>query len=326
MLRYEPSVAKQQAKYNIVQSLTNPVKLVQTLIPVISIIGNRTGIMTHMSHLTIPLIERNPTDKETTMLMLAMSTFCDGTGQEREKDGSTRPGWRDFERVFAETLRGFAPENKDIFDVVVPAGVNSNNYYGLSLKSKQLSRAGAIGDLEDGGRVHMELANSPAKFWEALFEKGIREADFTNMKQADIMGETVLQVVDDWHKEAKAKYELTNHNKKLDLGKSVYITVSYSKPIPGTGRHYQVHSFNLKFPKNIIWKYISPRCLRGYDPQYENEAVFDWYGLSGGQLKYYPRAKDSLFKTRPFVLLKPENVSILEKAETYWPEIWLKAA
>lgn len=106
------------------------------------------------------------------------------------------------------------------------------------------------------------------------------------------------------------------------MNESVYITVSYGKPIPGTGRLYQVHSFALDFPKTLRWEYISSRCLRAYDTRYENEVVFDWYGLSGGQLKYYPRASDSLFKTEQFTLLKPKNVSILEKAETYWPDEW----
>ena len=69
--------------------------------------------------LKTPLINRAPTPDETKLLMLAMSTYRDGTGQEREKDGSTRPGWRDFERIFAEILGGSAPENKDVFDVVV---------------------------------------------------------------------------------------------------------------------------------------------------------------------------------------------------------------
>lgn len=276
--------------------------------------------------LKIPLVNRQPTEDEAKLIMLAMSTYRDGTGQEREKDGSTRPGWRDFERIFAEVLKGKAPENKDIFDVVVPAGPDTPKCYGVSLKSKQLTRVSAIEDLEEDGRVHMELANSPAKFWEALFVKGMREADFTSMNHADEMGKTVLEVVEKWHDEAKLKYEHENPGADLIVSESVYITVSYGKPVPGVGRHYQVHSFPLKFPRNIRWEFISPRCLRGYDTRYENEVVFDWYGLSGGQLKYYPRASEAIYKTQPFVLLKPENISILEKAETYWPEEFEKSA
>jgi hypothetical protein len=166
----------------------------------------------------------------------------------------------------------------------------------------------------------MELANSPAKFWDALFEKGIREADFTAMRRADEMGNTVLDLVEKWHNEAKVKYEHENHGAELIVEQSVFITISYSRPVPGTGRHYQVHSFPLTFPRSVRWEFISPRCLRGYDSRYENEVVFDWYGLSGGQLKYYPRAGEAMFKTQAFTLLKPENVSILQKAQTYWPE------
>jgi hypothetical protein len=278
-----------------------------------------------MADSPVPLVTVAPTQKDTTMLMLAMSTYCDGTGQEREKDGSTRPGWRDYERVFTEVLKGFGPENKDVFDVVVATHNADSDAYGISLKSKHLSRKSAIGDLEANGRVHMEMANSPAKFWAALFNKGVREDDFTNMRQADLVGATVLEVVQDWHTEAKVKYEQENPGHNLRLDKSVYITVSYSSPIPGTGRQYQVHSFPLDFPSTVRWEYISNRCLRGYDTRYDGEVAFDWYGLSGGQLKYYPRAADSLFKTEQFTLLKPKNVLILEKAETYWPDIWRDA-
>jgi hypothetical protein len=270
--------------------------------------------------LKTPLINRDPTTDEAKLLMLAMSTYRDGTGQEREKDGSTRPGWRDFERIFAEVLGGSAPENKDVFDVVVPAGPDTPVCFGVSLKSKQLARVSAIEDLEENGRVHMELANSPAKFWEAIFNRGFREAHFTEMKNANEIGNTVLDVVEKWHHEAKIKYERENPGTDLQLESSVYITVSYSRATPGVGRQYQVHSFNLDFPRNIRWEYISNRCLRGYDDRFENEVVFDWYGLSGGQLKYYPRANESIYKTESFTLLKPTHISIIEKAEAYWPE------
>lgn len=278
-----------------------------------------------MTH-TTPFVDRDPTSSEATILMLAMSTYRDGTGQERESDGSTRPGWRDFERVFAEVLSGKAPENKDVFDVVVHGDPESNEYYGISLKSKQLARKSAIGDLEYGGRVHMELANSPAKFWAALYQKGIREADYTAKSKATEIGETLLEVVDQWHREAKVKYEKENPSHNLVLEKSVYITVSYTKPDSDNNRYYQVHSFSLDLPRELKWEFISDRCLRAYDTRHEGEVVFDWYGLSGGQLKFYPKAIEGLYKTGQFTLMRPNNVSILDKAEAYWPEVWEEAA
>jgi hypothetical protein len=65
--------------------------------------------------------------------------------------------------------------------------------------------------------------------------------------------------------------------------------------------------------------------LRGYDPTYPDEVLVDWYGLSGGQLKYYPRASEAKHYTEQFQLLLPKMVSISEKASVYWPKAWVEA-
>jgi hypothetical protein len=41
------------------------------------------------------------------------------------------------------------------------------------------------------------------------------------------------------------------------------------------------------------------RRLRGQD---EYGTLFEWYGESGGQLKYYPRVENALWKSEVFVL------------------------
>ncbi len=270
-------------------------------------------------------IDRDPTPQETALFQLAMSSFCDGSGQEREKDGTTRPGWRDLERVVAEVLNGTNPENKEIFDVVFPSADDSSVDYGVSIKSKQLSLVNAMDRLNDTGRVHMELSNSPAKFWAALRAKGIEESDFRNQLRADEVGEIVLSVVKGWHEDAKVKYDHEHLGRTLDLAKSIFLTISYGKFDGVSRRAYQMHSFDLDFPQGISWEYISDKCLRGYDPLYPNETLVDWYGLSGGQLKYYPRASSSKSKTEQFQLLAPKKVSISEKASVYWPREWSEA-
>ena len=78
----------------------------------------------------------------------------------------------------------------------------------------------------------------------------------------------------------------------------------------------------MNFPTNIEWNYISERCLRGSDPLNPQKTLIDWYGLSGGQFKYYPMASTSKFRSSSFELLKPEIVSIIEKAKMYWPDLW----
>lgn len=270
----------------------------------------------------IPFIDRTPTNDEVELFRLAMSTFQDGSGQEREKDDSTRPGWRDFERIFSELLGGRGSENKEIFDVVVASEEDDKTDVGLSIKSKQLSRVSAIADLEFEGRVYMEVANSPAKFWYALSQKGISEQDFRNKKKAQEIGDTIISVIHGWHEEAAKKHSEINRDRTLNLEKSVYITVSYSEKRKDIPRHFQIHAFNMKYPTNVKWEYISDRCLRGYDPENLKEPLLDWYALSGGQLKYYPKAKKAKFKSSPFILAIPPRLKILDKVETYWPGEW----
>ena len=273
--------------------------------------------------MSIAFIDNEPDCRELQRIRLCLSSFCDGSGQEREQEGGTRPGWRDFERVFAETLGGYAQENKEVFDILINSHDEKETDYGISVKSKELP-INNFDNLDNGKRVYMELSNSPAKFWEALHPLGISEDDFRGGNHPKVIGETVLKVVEDWHASASVNHRQTKL-RNLNLEKSIHLVVSYSKisarrPI----RSYQIHSFPLTFPKDIIWKFSSPKCLRGYDPKHPQEAIIDWYALSGGQLKYYPKATTCLFKTTKFELMKPPVLLVSEKASRYWPEIWVE--
>lgn len=272
--------------------------------------------------MTVPFVTRAPLASEVERLRLALSTFQDGSGQERGEDGKTRPGWRDIERVVAELLEGRGLENKDVFDVIVSDGGTS---YGLSIKSKELSRASAIGDLATNGRVYMELCNSPAKLWTPLKLNGISEADFGKEVRAAEIGASLLSVVESWKTAFAERFRALNPRQHFDLANSVYLVASYNKPRYHAARQYQVHAFSLAFPKDIEWRFSTAKCLRGYDPAAKNEVLFDWYGLSGGQLKYYPRATTARFCSEPFELLNPKIVSISHKANKYWPTAWKQA-
>ena len=58
-------------------------------------------------------------NKQIEQIRLFMSTYQDGTGQLRSKNGNILPNWRDFERSVATTFKGFAFENKGFLDVVI---------------------------------------------------------------------------------------------------------------------------------------------------------------------------------------------------------------
>ncbi len=274
--------------------------------------------------MSIAFATRQPTKDEIQQFRLAISSFCDGSGMLKQEDGSTLPGWRDFERVTASILGGEAPECKEVFDVIIPSTISSNVDYGLSIKSKELSRSTALGDLSDDGRVYIELTNSPAKLWTPIYAKGLNEDDFRGLKNADIIGETILDTIRNWHLETANNHSITKPGRILDSEHSVYLVISYSKPRPHRARQYQLHSFSLAFPSEIEWSYRSAKCLTGMDPEHPGETLFDWYALSGGQLKYYPRANKALYKSEPFELASlPRQISVAEKAARYWPNDWL---
>lgn len=264
---------------------------------------------------------RNPTVDETRHIRALLSTFRDGSGNQRESDGTTRANWREIERCIAEVVFGPASEDKHIFDVIAPDDLNPNVFYGLSIKSKQLSRKNFLA-LPTIGRTYMEIANSPAKFWDDVrLSHGHTEREFSRMEYPGLIGDTVLASVRKWHLEGKKNFEKAKPGRVLDLNNSRYVCVSYSNETDPSERLYQIHSFALDYPISIKWAYKSDRCLSGCDPHHPSESLFDWYGSSGGQLKYYPRAATALYKSEVFkMLVPPSKLTLTDKAKVYFPK------
>ena len=274
--------------------------------------------------MALSFISRAPSAQEVDVLKLLLSTFCDGGGGLATPTGSL-PDWRQIERVVAAMFKSRAGENKGVFDVIVLSDAVGGGDFGLSVKSKELKRSTALADLATGGRVYMELSNSPAKFWDALKAKGIAEADFRARREPDLVGNTVIETVQAWHREAATAYGRQPARRTLDLAQSAYLVFSYRKRESALPE-YQVHSFALDFPAGIRWRYKSDNCLSGEDPGHPDEDLFDWYAVSGGQLKYYPRAARARFSSEIFTLVPPKQVSLLEKAAMCFPEEWKKVA
>ena len=148
-------------------------------------------------------------------------------------------------------------------------------------------------------------------------------ADFDAQRNADVIGQALLDTVSSWHVE-----EVEQHapGRTLDLDRSVYLVVSNARIRGGQGgRQYQWHSFDLAFPEGIKWRYRSARSLTGADPRHPSECLFDWYPHSGGQLKYYPRAECARFSSPPFQLEPPQITGLGEKAARYYPANWRAA-
>ena len=260
---------------------------------------------------------RTPTPSEVEKLRLILSTYQDGTGMWAQKDGSTLPGWRDFERAVALAFGGEAQESKAIFDVLLPTN-KPRVKYGLSCKMRgELNRIGR------DGRVTLELSNSAGKFWDYLRTKGIHQRNYK--KYPIEVGVALIELVEQWHQEVSVE-----QGGNVGLTGSSYLALSWNK-----AGWYQLHQFPLRFPNPQRLKWYFPastkkgnrttaRRLNGDD---SSGTLFEWYGESGGQLKYYPLAKTAIWSSERFRLEPLRNVEhgILAKVAAYFPDLWTAA-
>ena len=263
----------------------------------------------------LPLIERPPTPQEVEKLRLLLSTYQDGTGMLQIKGGLTLPGWRDFERAVALAFDGEAQESKAIFDVLLTDKQNPQVSYGISCKMRaELNKIGRK------GRVSLELSNSAGQFWQYLNAQGINQANYRDFPQE--IGQALIEIVEGWHQVVGLERGGT-----VNVAKSCYLVLSWNK----TG-WYQLHQFslNLPAPESLSWYF--PQGKSGNNVRHINGddatgTILEWYGESGGQLKYYPLAKDALWASEPFQLepLSGENYGIMQKAAAYFPEKWAAA-
>ncbi len=266
--------------------------------------------------LGVPFVDRSPSSNELERFRLILSTYQDGTGMLAAEDEMTLPGWRDFERSIALAFDGIASESKDIFDVRLPDSAQNGVFYGISCKMRrELSR------IDRQGRVTIELSNSARRFWNHLQTKGISQANYK--QHPTEVGAALIELVAEWHLAAS-----TARDGNVDISKSCYLALSWDAH--GT---YQLHQFPLSLPNpnELHWMFPtynreSTRSvgnhLRGND---DHGRLFEWYGESGGQLKYYPLVDDAIWGSRRFQL-EPlptdRRHGVLQKVESYFPNQW----
>lgn len=266
--------------------------------------------------MTLALIDRPPTDKEFERIRLLLSSYQDGTGMLNFRDGRNLPGWRDFERSVALALDGVAPEGKQVFDVILSRGEEDVGKYGISCKMRsELDR------IDRDGRVTIEVSNSLGKFWDYLHTKGITHADYR--AEPVKVGISLVELVHSWE-EAEGVAE------NIDTAHSCYLVLSWNR-----SGLYQLHQFPLRLfdPEAITWHFPvvarqgsneTARRLVGDDAY---GTLVEWYGESGGQLKYYPFATEAMWCSERFTLepLPEERYGVAHKAAEYFPELWAQA-
>jgi len=256
----------------------------------------------------VPFVHRLPTAHEVEKLRLILSTFQDGSGMLFVKNQGTLPGWRDFERSVALVFGGVAQESKAIFDVLIPDPNRPGVHYGISCKVRNLLR-----DVDRKGRVSVEVSNSLGKFWDALDRAGLNHQTYA--QKPDRVGETILNLVESWY----SPLSLANGG-NTNLDGSFYLVLQWDR----TSKRYQLYQFPLRFPNpgDISWE-VTGRRLIGRDA---TGVLFEWYGLAGGQLKYYPLVDKAIWTSQRFQLeplpLNDMGYGILRKVSEYFPELW----
>lgn len=266
--------------------------------------------------MALAFVDRHPTPQEVEKIRLILSTFQDGTGMLKLKEmpeGVTLPGWRDFERTVALAFGGDAPENKAVFDVLLTHSGSSSAKFGLSCKMR-----GELNRLDRDGRVTIEVSNSAQKFWEHLNAQGFNQTNYKDHPHE--VGVALVELVEQWH--------LAAASLNVDLAKSCYLVLSWNRQ-----GWYQLHQFALPLPDpdTLNWQFpfvrqqgveTQAKRLKGSD---NTGVLFEWYGESGGQLKYYPLATDALWQSERFrlePLAQGVEYGILAKAAAYFPDKW----
>ncbi len=272
-----------------------------------------------------------PTASQVAKLRLILSSYQDGTGQLSASDGTTLPGWRDFERAVAAAFDGQAQESKHVFDVIVKSTEN-NGAYGISCKmrgelAKSVDRIDKRGRSLKG-RISMELSNSAKYFWSQLKARGIDEFNYRNRPEET--GIALVELVKSWHDVVSIE-----NGGKINLHRSFYLILSWD-----TKGSYQLHQFvlDLPYPRTLHWyfpmkvgknKEDQPAVRLSGDDEFGT--VFEWYGDSGGQLKYYPLAQSAIwmsdvFQLEPLPTLDELEYGIIAKTRTYFPDQWETAS
>ena len=222
------------------------------------------------------------------------------------REGFSLPGWRDFERTVAAVLGGATLENKWIYDVLIERE-KGKAPIGISCKMR-----GTLRDAQRKNYVTIELSNASGEFWDSIKDRGITQESYN--EYPDQIGSILIDIVEGWHSSVGIE-----NGGRIDTARSFFLTLQWD---PKTGL-YQLFQYpiNLPDPMQLQW-HVKGRRLIGMD---NNGTLFEWYGLSGGQLKYYPPVDWASWRSEPFSLEPlPENLepSLQDKAKLYFPEKW----
>lgn len=250
-------------------------------------------------------------------IRLLMSTYQDGTGQLRIKDGSTLPNWRDFERSVATTFNGFAFENKGFLDVIIDGKeITETGKVGISCKMRN-----TLTSYISGGGISMELSNASNKFWTELQKHNILTIGHLRLVP-EKAGKIIVDLYESW-KNSVAEEQNVN------IEKSFYLTCLYHQK-KGL---YQLFALPFLLPDPTLLNWTLRESKDGNQNRgtliatKDNKVIIEWYGTSGGQLKYYPTMNDVIWHSEQFKLEPIPQIEsgygLKQKAKAYFPDKWI---
>jgi hypothetical protein len=277
--------------------------------------------------MNLPFIDRYPTSDEIKKLRLLLSTFLDGSGGNKNENNdsiSSFPNYKDFERCIALTFCGYAPEGKAVFDVILEdlKGIK----YGISCKMKG-DDAWAKLDFTKNiyPFIHMELSNASGDFNKAIEDKGISLNNYLDGDNPTIAGNAVVDLVKSWHD----KLDKSNSG-DFDVSKSFFLVMVYETKTLKCSL-FQI-PLSMPSSKTVRWccplkkykdKMVPSKRIQGDVDQLK---IFDFYGTSGGQLKYYYPLEWPIFWSTSFQLESVPDEhgkhDIFKKAQLYFPDAW----
>ena len=250
-------------------------------------------------------LNRDPTPAELLLLKKFLGSYRDGSGSNRERDGSSRADSRQIERCFAELLHGRTTENKQFYDFVLESNeAGGIAVRGASVKSKEINKLLHYRSLERRleMRSHLEISNSSAKDWALCMEMGLSQEDFRAHRRADDFGAIILrrQTIE---RENSERLYLESHpgsSRSFIASDSVFISAMYS-PSTRNNREWLISSFSVLLPP-ANWSFRG-KALIGRDA--DGDVIYEWYALSGSQFKYYPKISSRLNGTDLFDVPSP---------------------
>ena len=259
-------------------------------------------------------LTRSPKPAELSLLKKFLGSYRDGSGNNREDDGTARADSRQIERCFSELLHGRTTENKSFYDFVVESNESGGiAVRGASIKSKEVTKLLEYKQATKRAamRAHLELSNSSAKDWALCRKFNLSEDDFRQHKKASEFGNVILLRQTHERETAEMNYigAAGNTSKFFIPGDCVFVSILYS-PRVKPERSWLASSFPVQLPAPAEWSFQGSRII-GKD--IDGGVLYEWYALSGSQFKYYPTLSDRLNGTELFEIPCPAVESLRAK-------------